>query len=185
MQPEDVHWFPHPKCQRPHKMWSAKDKQATEYEVVDFIVALIGLTKPRVLVETGTYEGKTTEAMADAILGLNRDAEAHVYTYEMDAERAGAAAAVLPECVTVFASALQRESCPKGIDFAFLDSGMRTRQADMDIVWPNVRPGGIVLVHDASPDRPPGRVRPRQQNYSMFDIATPRGLLVFQKSWNA
>jgi hypothetical protein len=38
------------------------------------------------------------------------------------------------------------------------------------------------MVHDAAPDRPPGRVRP-DGPYVMVEVATPRGLNMFQKPW--
>lgn len=168
-------------------MWKAKDKDATEVEVTEFVASLVRLTKPRVIVETGTYQGQTTLAMLQAIY-RNQDKFAAIWTYEIDPIRATRFAetldSVAAESIYIIASAINADNCPMDIDLAFLDSGMRTRQDDIDVVWPRVRPGGIVLIHDASPDRPPGKVRPRAKpdTYTMFDIATPRGLIVFQKA---
>lgn len=186
MIPEDVRWHAHPRCGKPHGLWSAPDKDATEVEVTNFIAALVRLTKPSVVVETGTYTGRTTAAIASA---MQMNGVGVVATFEVDPERAVAAYDALRELVDagvvrITAAAITSDSCPHSVEVAFLDSGMRTRGEDMAVVWPRLTPGGIVLVHDASPERPPGRVTPPGP-HQMFDIATPRGLTVFQKPWNA
>lgn len=182
--PEDVRWKPHPRCDRPHALWSAPDKDATETEVTAFIAALVRLTKPRVVVETGTYQGHTTSAIAEAIAA---NTVGQVWSFETDQERAIAAYTSLRDHVDAGRVVLHNtkavpEMLPKRIDVAFLDSAMTTREDDMQAVWPRVVPGGFVLVHDASPDRPPGKVRPPDR-HAMFDFATPRGLYAFQKPW--
>lgn len=182
--PEDVRWRPHPKCGKPHALWSAPDKDATEIEVTAFIAALVRLLKPAVVVETGTYRGHTTSAIAEA---LAANTTGRITSYETDRERSVGAYIALREHVdagrvTLINETLTAQNCPRHVELAFLDSAMNTRQADMNTVWPNVTPGGIALVHDASPDRPPGRVRPPDR-FAMFDFATPRGLYAFQKPW--
>lgn len=181
---EDVQWLPHPHCSRPHSLWSAPDKEATEYEVTGFIAALVRLTKPHTVVETGTYQGHTAAAIAAA---LEENDLGQLVTFEIDTDRALATAEVLAEHaagsrIRLVASALTVDQLPPVVDLAFLDSGMRTRQAELDLLWPRIASGGLVLVHDASPLRPPGKVRP-PGDHQRFDIATPRGLLVFQKAW--
>lgn len=178
---EKVTWRPHPHCPRPHEYWSAPDQDATEYEVTEFIRAFVRLTKPRVVVETGTYLGNTTAAISGALLDnvTKPDDEGMVVTFEVDEARAKRAQ-------ERFASN-ERVKVVHGkvggfldIDLAFIDSGMQSRQEDMDAIWPKLRPGGIVLVHDTAPKRPPGMVRPSGP-YTMLEIATPRGLNIFQK----
>lgn len=184
MQPEDVQWKPHKRCDKPHALWSAIDKQATEVEVTAFIAALTRLLKPSVVVETGTYQGHTTAAIAAA---LQDNGVGRIVTFETDTSRAIAAQETLArwfDITTVNNAALTRINCPRLVELAFLDSGMRSREDDMTAVWPNLIPGGIVLIHDASPDRPPGQVRPPGR-FAMLDIATPRGLTVFQKPWES
>lgn len=177
---EDVKWKPHPRCHRPHALWSAPDKDATEHEVTAFVAALVRLTKPLLVVETGTYEGHTTVAIAEA-LDENQD-DGRVVSFEVDVDRALRVAEGLRDWarVTIVAAPITREHVPAPVDLAFLDSGMRSRDDDMRVVWPLLRPGGIVLVHDASPDRPPGLVRPPGP-HAFLEVATPRGLNVFQK----
>lgn len=182
MQREDVRWKPHPRCSKPHALWSAPDKDATEAEVTAFVAAFVRLLKPTVVVETGTYQGHTTAAIAAA---LSDNGVGRVVTFETDTTRALAAQDALArwfDTVTVVNTAITARSCPQGVEFAFLDSCMACRAADIQVVWPKLVPGGMVLIHDASPLRPPGQVRPPGR-YAMLDVATPRGLTVFQKPW--
>lgn len=179
---EDVRWNPHPHCSLPHDLWSSPDKQATEHEVTEFLAALTRLLKPNVVIETGTYEAHTTRAIARA---LKRNGRGRILTFETDPDRAKRAEKTLAnQPATVHAHELRDADLTEPVDLAFLDSGMRDRETDIRIVWPKLAPGGFVLIHDASPTRPPGQVRPPGR-YAMFDFPTPRGLNAFQKPWNA
>lgn len=183
--PEDVQWLPHPRCVKPHALWSAPDKDATEVEVTHFVAALVRLLKPSVVVETGTYQGHTTSAIAEA---LAANTTGRVWTFETNQARALAAYEALRDHVDAGRVVIHNtravpDMLPQGIELAFLDSGMRDRDEDMRNVWPRLVQGGIALVHDASPDRPPGKVRPPGP-HAVFDFATPRGLLAFQKPWS-
>ena len=154
---EDVKWNPHPRCAKPHALWSAPDKDATEVEVTQFIGAFVRLLKPTVVVETGTYRGHTTAAIAAA---LSDNGVGRVVTYETDTTRALAARESLArwfDAVTVTNAALTEGNCPRSVELAFLDSCMVCRASDVEVVWPRLVPGGVVLIHDASPLRPPGR----------------------------
>lgn len=184
-RPERVKWRPDDRRGLPHELWRAADVDGTEYEVTDLIAALVRATKPLTVVETGTYEAQTSLAICDA-LRLNGQG-GMLYTYEIDPERAAGARQRLAghghaERAIVQAAPLAPLTAPAVIGFAFLDSGMRDRQGDMDTTWPRLEPGGLVIVHDAAPSRPPGRVRPPGA-FAMFDLATPRGLTLFQKPW--
>lgn len=183
-RPERVTWKPHPRCSKPHELWSAPDDDATEHEVTAFMAALTRLLKPDVVVETGTYHGHTTAAIANA---LEQNTTGAIWSYETDRPRALAAALALREHidagrVNLINAAVTTETCPRPIDLAFLDSGMRTRQDDLTAIWPHLSPGAIVAIHDASPLRPPGMVVP-PGDAQRFDIATPRGLLLLQRPW--
>ena len=183
---ENVSWRPHPYCRRPHHFWRAPDEQAAEQEVVGFLLALARLTKPQVVVETGTYRGRTTVALATAV---TRNGAGSVVTYEADVgavaiARARLARWIAAGAVTLVSAAVSSGNLPASIDLAFLESSMTCRDAEMRLVWPRVTRGGLVVVHDAAPERPPGRVRPPGR-HAMFDIATPRGLTIFQKPWRA
>lgn len=182
-RPENVTWRPHPRCRKPHYLWSAPDDHATEHEVTAFIAALVRLLKPTVVIETGTYYGHTAAAIATA---LAENGVGALWTYELDRDRAAAATLHLAEHVaagrvTVTPAALTTEACPAGVEVAFLDSGMRTRQDDLIALWPRLAAGGIIAIHDASPLRPPGMVT-LPGPHQTLDFATPRGLALHQRS---
>jgi len=179
---ENVTWRAHPHCPRPHACWSAPDDQGAEHEVTRFVASLVRLTKPESVIETGTHLGVTTAAIAAA---LRRNGFGHATSFEIDAARAANAERALAHyasVLTIVPSECVSGNLPSVIDFAFLDSSMGARAREMRLVWPRLSPGGLVLVHDASPQRPPGRVRPPEP-FAFFEFATPRGLNAFQKPW--
>ena len=182
--PENVIWRPHPRCRRPHAFWSAPDEQATEEEVTEMLRALVRLTKPETVVETGAYHGRTTAAIASA---LELNGAGRVTTYEIDAAAVEIAKERLEPwtaagVVLLVAAAASADNLPPFLELAFLDSCMTCRAGEMLLVWPRLAPGGIVVVHDAAPGRPPGRVRPPGP-HARLDVATPRGLAIFQRAW--
>ena len=179
---ENVTWRPHPHCRKPHSLWGAPSEQGSEQEVTNLIAQLVHLTKPDTVIETGTYLGATAGAIAQALIS---NTVGHLVTYENDAITALAAKHNLKwyeDVVEVIAEAVTMENLPVSIDFAFLDSCMECREEEMQLVWPRITLGGLVLIHDAAPERPPGRVRPPSP-YGMLEFATPRGLNAFQKPW--
>ena len=186
MPRENIGWKPNPLCTKQHGLWESPNKMASEYEVSNFLETLVRLTKPFVVVETGTYHGDTTLGIAKA---LKQNTVGKVTTFEIDPEAAAIARkridkSGLGHLVTVVDNPIHESYLGTGpIELAWIDSGMRTRQDDMDVIWPLMAPGGIALVHDASSARPPGHVRPRTKDYQMWQFGTPRGLNAFQKNW--
>lgn len=186
VRPENVKWKPDNRLGLPHELWSAHDTDATEVEVTNFVAALVTLLKPALVIETGTYLAHTTIAIARALTANDRGT---VHSYEIDTDRAATATRLLTAAglsrAQIHAEALPDTGLPPNagpIDIAFLDSGMNTRAADLAVVWPALRPGGIVVIHDAAPDRPPGHVWPSEP-CDRFDFGTPRGLVAYQKPW--
>jgi predicted O-methyltransferase YrrM len=181
---ENVTWRPHPQCPHPHHLWSAPDGQSTEHEVTDFISAFVRLVKPTVAIETGTYHARTATAIA---VTMARNGVGHLTTYENDPQLFDFTRAQLQwnidrGIITFVNDEVRVNNLPENIDFAFLDSGMEVRAHEMTLVWPRVRAGGFVMVHDAAPSRPPGLVRP-EGAFHLVEFATPRGLNLFQKPW--
>lgn len=184
MRPENVPWLPDNRRGLPHGLWRAPDTEATEREITTLITALIDATKPAIVVETGAYQGHTTLAAATM---LAENARGIIHTYELDPERANAVQdalgdANLAHVARVHPHAISNEDAPPHIDLAFIDSGMRTRQHDMNIIWPRLTPGGLVIMHDTAPGRPPASVTPPTE-HQMIDLATPRGCRIYQKPW--
>lgn len=199
---ENVRWRPDDRRGLPHRLWTADDVDATEHEVTALVAALVRVTKPAMVIETGTYTAQTTLAIAEALAENDRghplgEPRGEIITFEVDPERYAAAVRRVNASIHADKISLVKGSFPAAlatlpelfdrlsVGLAFLDSGMRTRQDDMDAVWPYMEAGGLVIIHDAAPDRPPGMVRPPcdPRDAIRLDLATPRGLVVWQKAW--
>jgi hypothetical protein len=180
---------PHPDCPDPH-LWHTPDGQSSEAEVTEFLQALLGLIKPRIAVESGTWHGATTVALASA---LRRNGRGHLYGLEIDPKSAVIARRrVEQQGLSPWATVLETSSLtwtpPGKIDFAYLDAaGGWHRAWEFLALHPAMHPGTVVCVHDTSrPQRVPrlafkglaarGLIRP-------VWLHCPRGLLIGQPGW--
>ena len=121
--------------------WGYDGSIATEQEVLQTIYALVRVEKPLILVETGTHTGAGTQAM---LQGCRDNGRGHIWTIEyLDTEF------VPTDGVTFVRGDSRTWDAPDEIDFLFLDCGEpEVRIAALTNLWPKVRPGGLVLVHD-------------------------------------
>ena len=78
LQPEIA--SPHPGVPRPEH-WSMIDSMTAELEVLEFIATLVTTIKPRLVVETGSFLGVSTEWIAT---GLERNGFGKVISCEFD-----------------------------------------------------------------------------------------------------
>src|ERR1039457_3756572 len=69
-----------PECPEPER-WSMIDSMTAEVEVLEFIATLVTTIKPRLVVETGSFLGVSTEWVAR---GLERNGFGKVVTCEFD-----------------------------------------------------------------------------------------------------
>lgn len=182
-----------PECPRP-QLWHCYDGMATEVEVLDFIKALVVLTKPTIILETGTYLGYGTIRLA---IGCKENGFGHVYTAEVDPN--------------FYKMALQRfeqsdfnqyitageitgvgmiHEIKDTIDFAFLDSNLDTRLPEMEALFPKLSPTGTVVVHDTGTQHDGyigGGPRTKMRNFAaahgmqLINFSTPRGVCVMRK----
>jgi predicted O-methyltransferase YrrM len=133
---------------------------STEPWTVEVLCALIRAKMPYTLVETGTFEGKTTRRFMEAMTSYAPRHGAHLWTVEGDKDRAEAASAMLTATMLpqgtaaqlVHADALaflESVSAPM-LDFVFLDDDHDAAHVrrELDVVLPKMRPGGIVAMHD-------------------------------------
>lgn len=177
---------PTPECPHPER-WQMLDAQTAELEVLDFLKALVIATKPALIVETGTFIGHSAIKMAE---GLKANGFGRTISIEFDP--------------TIFAKARERieasglrswiecrnesslETKVDGmIDIFFSDSDTAIREAEIRRFLPQISPGGLVLVHDASSQFKVVReaaLRLEQEGLlSVILLSTPRGLVVAQK----
>src|SRR5271168_4466860 len=71
---------PTPECPQPEH-WSMIDSMTAEVEVLEFIATLVTTIKPRLVVETGSFLGVSTEWIAR---GLERNGSGRVISCEFD-----------------------------------------------------------------------------------------------------
>ena len=172
-------------CPEPQR-WSMVDSMTAEVEVLEFLATLVTTIKPRLVVETGSFLGVSTEWIAR---GLERNGDGRVISCEYDP--------------VVFANAKQKiESSPLqrwielrnesslemkvegAIDLLFSDSDMPIREQEVKRFLPQMNPNGIILMHDASSHlkvvREAALKMEREGLISVVLLPTPRGLAVAQ-----
>ena len=180
-------WVPAtPECPHPEH-WRMLDAQSAELEVLDLLHALVIAVKPRLIVETGTFIGHSTIRMAE---GLKQNGFGRIIAIEYDPavlakakqniETAGLADWI--ECRN--ASSLDAQVAGE-IDMLYSDSDVNIREQEVRRFLPQIRPRGLVLVHDASSHfkvvRDAALRLEREGLLSVVLLSTPRGLVVAQK----
>ena len=176
-----------PECPEPQR-WSMIDSMTAEVEVLEFIATLVTTIKPRLVVETGSFLGVSTEWIARG-LERNGDEAAKVVSCEFD--------------TVVFAKAKERiEASPlrrwielrnesslemqvEGtIDLLFSDSDIQIREAEVKRFLPQMNGNGVILMHDASSHLQVVRAAALKMEdeglISVVLLPTPRGLVVAQ-----
>ncbi len=178
-----------PECPHPER-WSMIDSMTAEVEVLEFIATLVTTLKPRLVVETGSFLGVSTEWIAR---GLERNGFGKIVSCEFDP--------------IVYAKAKQRlETSPLSrwielrnqsslemhidgpIDLFFSDSDLPIREAEVKRFLPQINPHGIILMHDASSHlklvREAALKMESEGLLSVVLLPTPRGLVVAQPRAN-
>jgi len=158
---------------------TADDEWASEYEVYDFLYALVRLLKPKVILETGCYKGGATFQMAKAA-DVNLVA---LWTCDTSEQMIDEARRKIPRAW--LASEIVRlelmngcDLCAmvKDVDLAFIDSS-GDRVAEVQAL--NLAPNGVVVLHDAK--RPQYQaIKTLRPWKAIWEIDTVQGITVFQ-----
>jgi predicted O-methyltransferase YrrM len=177
---------PTPECPHPER-WRMFDSMTAEVEVLEFLRTLVTTTKPDLVVETGTFLGVSTLYLAE---GLRQNGFGRVITCEPDAEAFSAAQTRFTESGlgdwidSRPVSSLDLE-VSEPIDVLFSDSLPELREQEVRRFLPCMKPGGLVLIHDASSHlktvREAALKLEREGLISVVLLPTPRGLAVGQK----
>jgi predicted O-methyltransferase YrrM len=178
-----------PECPNPER-WSMIDSMTAEVEVLEFIATLVTTTKPRLVVETGSFLGVSTEWIAR---GLERNGplpdgtRAKVISCEYDpvvyakAKERLATSPLLPWIELRNESSLEM-NVDGTIDLFFSDSDLTIREAEVKRFLPQINPNGVILMHDASSHLKQVRdaaLRMEAEGLiSVVLLPTPRGLVV-------
>lgn len=167
-----------------HHLWSTEDSEDTENEVKEFIYGLIRATKPELVVELGSANGKTTLAMASAI---NRNGRGKLISFEVVPEKCEAARALIERngyshCTEIHCVPVEevfRETLGK-IDILLVDAVLEKRVSDW-LEWRDcMKVYGIGLLHDTLKFDPP-RSELEQIDDPAINLYTPRGLTIVQR----
>ena len=184
LQPE--YHRPTPECPHPER-WRMFDTMTAEVEVLEFLRTLVATVKPELVVETGTFLGVSTLYMAEA---LGQNGFGRIITCEPDAEAFAAAqakfaASGLAEWIDQRQVSSLDLEVPGAIDLLFSDSLPELREQEVRYFLPLMKPGGLVLMHDASSHlktvREAALGLEREGLISVVLLPTPRGLVVGQK----
>lgn len=142
---------PNDTCPHPER-WHSPDEDATETEVTMLVAAMVRAVRPDFVLETGTYKGHTTDAIADVLI----DTDATIATIELDYSRWFAAHDLFsgdPNVTVIEGSSLDYiPSQP--IDFAWFDSGIEIREAEFRHFRPFMHRRTVVGFHDTGPQHP-------------------------------
>jgi predicted O-methyltransferase YrrM len=174
-----------PECPEPQQ-WSMIDSMTAEVEVLEFIATLVTTIKPRLVVETGSFLGVSTEWIAR---GLERNGFGQVISCEYDPvvfEKAKARmdASPLKRWIELRNESSLEMKVDGTIDFLFSDSDMPIREAEVKRFLPQMNPNGVILMHDASSHlkvvRDAALKMEAEGLISVVLLPTPRGLVVAQ-----
>ncbi len=180
-----------PECPNPEQ-WSMYDSMSAELEVLELLATLVTTLKPRLVVETGSFLGVSTEWIAR---GLERNSQAggkpgRVISCEYDPVVFARARERFdpPNPLSKFVD-LRNESSlempvESPIDLLFSDSDPELREAEVRRFLPQMSPWGLVAIHDASSHQKTVREAAlqleREGLLSILLLPTPRGLVLAQ-----
>ena len=175
-----------PECAHPER-WSMYDSMTAEVEVLEFLATLVTTVKPELIVETGAFLGVSAVWMAR---GLKRNGFGRIVSCEFDPMVFEKAKAKIAESGVAEWIELQNESSltmevTGTIDLFYSDSDLEIREQEVRRYLPQIRPTGLILMHDAASH--PGVVREAALRLeaegliSVVLLPTPRGLVVAQK----
>lgn len=161
--------------------WTSSTGKGTEHQVITLLAALVEALQPDAVLETGTWTGDATLAMAQTLAPMRHDP--HLWSLEINAEVADAARkrlAGLP--VTVVTVDAAEWEPPKGVlfDFAFFDTDGKAslaQQAERYLPW--MRPHSIFAVHDTGTQWPTQRHLDDMASRDLIRVVrlpTPRGV---------
>ncbi len=177
---------PTPECPHPER-WHMYDGMTAEAEVLDFLTSIVTTAKPQLVVETGTFMGISTLAIAEA---LKQNGSGRVITCEPDKEAFAKAkerfkASGLTKWIDCRNHSSLETKITGTIDLLFSDSDIPLREQEVRHFLPQMNPAGLILMHDASSHvktvREAALRMEAEELISVVLLPTPRGLVIAQK----
>jgi len=170
------------------QLWQCYDAMSAEVEVLEFLFQLVRTTKPKLIVETGTFLGLAACYMGRA---LKQNGRGKLITCELDPNLFRQAAQIISlsaarDFVEVRHCSSLEMQVEGQIDILFSDSEPSIRADEIERFWDQIPYYGIIVVHDVnSGDHNELRQRildfDRKGQLSVVLLPTPRGLAVCQK----
>jgi predicted O-methyltransferase YrrM len=176
---------PTPECPEPQH-WSMIDSMTAELEVLEFLATLVTTVKPRLVVETGSFLGVSTEWIAR---GMERNGFGKIISCEFDSvvytrAKERLAASPLSRFIELRNQSSLEMTIDGTIDLFFSDSDMPIREQEVKRFLPQINPNGLILMHDASSHhkvvRDAARSMEAEGLLSVVFLPTPRGLAIAQ-----
>lgn len=163
---------------------------AIELEVGEFLNALVRMTKPAVVVETGTHKGFSTLMIAQA---LKANGKGHLYTADLEdhgvakeCEQFGVASFVTFTKGDSAAVISKLSPAVKNIDFLWLDAdhSMEAVIKELNAALPMLRKGTLVAFHDVITDPREAKaieeIRKRFPTWEYLNFITARGFALMR-----
>ncbi len=175
-----------PECPHPER-WHMYDSMTAEVEVLEFLRTLVTTLKPELIVETGSFLGVSTVWMAQ---GLRANGFGKIISCEFDPvvfakAREKIASSDVGEFIELRNESSLEMEVPGTIDLLFSDSDVSIREAEVKRFLPQMRPTGLILMHDASSHlktvREAALSLEDQGLLSCLLLPTPRGLVLAQR----
>ena len=173
-------------CPEP-QLWKMYDSMTAEIEVLDFLKSLITTLKPKLVVETGTFMGISTLAIAE---GLKKNGFGKIISCEYDPKvyakaKERFAGSGLQEWIDFRNESSLEMKVDGDIDLFFSDSDLPIREKEVRRFLPQISPFGLILMHDASSHlktvRDAALSLEAEDLISTVLLSTPRGLVIAQK----
>lgn len=177
---------PTPECPNPER-WHMYDSMTAEAEVLEFLYTLVTTIKPSLVVETGSFLGVSTLWIAKA---LKANGFGKIVSCEFDPvvfakAQEKIAASGLAEWIELRNESSLEMRIEGTIDLFFSDSDMPIRESEVKRFLPQIRPTGVILMHDASSHlkvvRDAALKMEAEGHLSCILLPTPRGLVLAQK----
>jgi predicted O-methyltransferase YrrM len=181
LQPELT---PGPVGAKPARLWSMFDGLSAQAEALDLLYALVRLTKPDHVVETGTWLGRSAMAMAK---GLRDNGGGDLLTIEKNVEVAREAATAiigsgLERQVTIHVGdSMKAPLDGRRFQFAVFDTQPRLRTAEFLRFYDHLDEGAIVVFHDTVRDSQAADPVAELKAMGLVEgvcFATPRGIFL-------
>lgn len=177
---------PTPECPHPER-WHMYNSMTAEAEVLEFLYTLVTTIKPNLVVETGSFLGVSTLWIAKALKanGFGRILSCEYDPLVFAKAKEKIAASGLADWIELRNESSLEMQIDGVIDLFFSDSDMPIREAEVKRFLTQIRPTGLILMHDASSHlkvvRDAALKMESEGLLSCILLPTPRGLVLAQR----